>query len=836
MGHRGVSVGIVAAVAITLHLSTVRASAQTPRPLPVAGLGVLPPSSIAGLTDTQPYAPLEFSRAWLGKVEKVRRRREELLAAGRLDGLAPDSAARLGAALSGTLRVLVVPLVYADGRAPFPVKELSDRLFGAPRGDTVTYTSYFDEISDGLLRVTGNVTSWVRLPHTADYYLPRDQYGWAGFGKVAELRQDALTEVIPFLDLGQYDNDGPDGIPDSGDDDGFVDFVVFVYAVPCGAGPQAGAIWPHRGAMEPFSTTSPSKSGGTIRIADYLILPAVDPTTCGPMHVGVLAHETGHMLGLPDLYDYDGSSTGIGAWGLMGTGSHSSRFSPTHMGAWAKEQLGWVTERWLKRDTAGLDIPPVETSHTVYRYDLPGSSGDYVLLENRQRLGSDRYLPGEGLLTWHIDPERGELGAWNSDERSPAVSVVPAAGASNAAEDAEPVPAGGTPHRFEMAGPGAFRLNGVQESDGVVSASVAMAAAPTNPPTPVVRLSAVEGAPPVKQVLRLDSVTRNTRLSVMGGASWLKASRAGKALVVTADPASLPPGAYADTVRLAAPSDTAGASQRRVIVSLEVSPDGGAEVVATQLPWSWGLAVQGDRMLQAGFGWDPLGLRPRPRLLEMRREDPLPRTLARIPSDALYAPVFSPSGDAFVVARAEGDDYVYRVESDGSAAVVARLNSRSPAYGATALPDGSLLVADWSGAIRRVAPDGTVRAWRTVDEHVYQISASAAGDVYVASYEGDVLRLGADGSATRILTGFGRGRLVAVAATPEGDVFAAERGGQGRIIRFAPDGSKEWEVAIPGAQFYGATVNGNFVYLLDLAHRQLLRIPLSGPTKAVARR
>src|SRR5512146_1850558 len=383
MGRRAFGIGGLGALIATVGAFALPtyARAQTPRPVPDAGAGALPPAAIAGLADAPPYAPMEFSRAWLAKVAQVRRRREELEASGRLDGMEPLEAARLGAALSGTLRVLVVPVLYADENAPYSSEALAQRLFGQPQGDTVSYASYFDEVSGGLLHVTGNVTSWVHLAHPAGYYLSKEDYGWGRFGRVRELRTEALSQIQSSVDLGQFDNDGPDGIPNSGDDDGFVDFIVFVYALPCavGADIRSGAIWPHRGAMRPVPTHQPSKSGGEIQAADYVILPAVDPRTCGPMQVGVLAHETGHVLGLPDLYDYNGTSQGIGAWGLMGTGSHSAPYSPAHLGAWSKEQLGWVKEVWLRGDTTGLRIPPVETSRTVYRYDLPGTSGEYLL-------------------------------------------------------------------------------------------------------------------------------------------------------------------------------------------------------------------------------------------------------------------------------------------------------------------------------------------------------------------------------------------------------------------------------------------------------------------------
>ena len=92
--------------------------------------------------------------------------------------------------------------------------------------------------------------------------------------------------------------------------------------------------------------------------------------------------------------------------------------------------------------------------------------------------------------------------------------------------------------------------------------------------------------------------------------------------------------------------------------------------------------------------------------------------------------------------------------------------------------------------------------------------------------EGDILRIDTEGRRVTIPVGYGTGRLVAVAAAPDGAVFAAERGGQGRIERIDAAGRRQVVFQRDGAQFYGVAVDGVFLYALDLAERQLLRIPL----------
>ncbi len=803
--------------------------AQKALPFPAVTGDVSPPDAIAGLRDARPNAPLEFSRAWLSKVDEVRRRRAELAALGDLDGLSPWRAVRRGAALSGTLRVPVIPVLYGDVAAPFTSADLHARLFGAGRGDTMSYAGYWEEVSSGLLKVEGAVAPWIRLGHEARHYLPAGSYGWAQFGRVAELRLEALRLADDSLDFSTFDNDGPDGVPNSGDDDGFVDFVALVYALPCPGTSRAGAIWPHRAAIPPLETKDASANGGAIKIADYVILPAVDPQSCGPMHIGVLAHETGHALGLPDLYDYDGSTQGIGAWGLMGTGSHSARYSPAHLSAWEKEQLGWVRVSWL-RDNDAISLPPVERDPEIFRYDLSSGSGEYLLFENRQRVGSDKRLPGHGLLAWRVDPERGELGAWNSDERKPAVTLVEADGRADLArggraDASDPYPGAASQQLLKLSDVQSLSLNWIRERDGVIHALPAINAHATaiTPERATVNLTALVGQAPATHTVSIARQGAAGKWTARTSGEWLKVQSTADSLHILADPWSLPPGQYQDTVYLTAATS---AAKSRVVVDLRVALPGLPEIIATELPWSWGLAARSGRVLQASYGWDALGLRPRPRVLQLWDGTYHPATLSRLAADALYAPAILDDNTAYVIASARNANYLYRIDAKGTASVVAADIGDGPAYGTAVLPDSSIIVAEWSGRLHQVMPDGEVRRYAQLNAHVYQIAADAAGVLYLATFAGHVIRLAPDGTSTVIATGFNEGKLVTLALSRTGDLYVAERGDNGRILRLNPDGTRQVMLQSKGAQFYGLAVDEHFLYAIDMRNRQLLRIPV----------
>jgi M6 family metalloprotease-like protein len=380
--------------------------------------GVEMPESYREVIARDPRA-FQFRRAWIQETARIRRNREgrEKRRAEGLSDLSADIG--LQTVVSGTKQVPVLMGKYSNTPVdPITRASLQQELFDGP-WPTGTMTDFYHEISYNNLTMTGTVYDWVQVSGTDTYY--EGSAGCNGLstscgGKTGEFIKSVLDLNDGAVDFSQYDNDGPDGLPDSGDDDGYVDFVAFVQPEKGG---ECGTsnIWSHRWVYEgwwgaSYTTNDPRTGGGFIQVSDYTVQPALG---CGggQIEIGVFCHEFGHAFGLPDLYDTDGTSNGIGAWCLMASGSYGGDnahpATPTHMSAWCKEQLGWVTPTVLCGDETSWSFPQVETNATVlkiYPHGVPDT--EYFLIENRQKVGYDTYLRTGGLAVWHIDNDQGD--------------------------------------------------------------------------------------------------------------------------------------------------------------------------------------------------------------------------------------------------------------------------------------------------------------------------------------------------------------------------------------------------------------------------------------------
>jgi M6 family metalloprotease-like protein len=344
-----------------------------------------------------------------------------------------------GVGLEGRIEFPVLTVEFPSLPAPYPAAELEERLFDVnPSG---TLTDYYGEVSEGLLDVGGQVWGWAAAPNPLSYYAGTSFGLNPSSSKVGELLRLTLDAFDSSVDFGRFDNDGPDGVPNSGDDDGLVDLVAFTHA---GHGAECGVsqtIWSHAwiysawptGGRSPYTTDDPAAGGGFIRVDSYTIQPA---WTCsgGPVEIGIFCHELGHALGLPDLYDTDGSSEGAGGWDLMAAGGYGGNQRrperPSHLSAWSKVWLGFRSPTRVMLPGV-YALAPVEQGGEILRIDTPIPT-EYFLVEYRASLGFDDSLPGQGVMVWHVDDARVSAGlngnTVNADETHYGVGLAQADG------------------------------------------------------------------------------------------------------------------------------------------------------------------------------------------------------------------------------------------------------------------------------------------------------------------------------------------------------------------------------------------------------------------------
>jgi M6 family metalloprotease-like protein len=324
-------------------------------------------------------------------------------------------------AASGNVKNVVILMRFANhvGRT-LPTVANFNTIFNSVGGDPTLAPSgsvrdvYFEN-SYGVMTLNSTVFAWVTLPHTEAYYAD----GASGLGtKFKEAITDALNLADPLVNFSQFDDDL----------DGFVDAITFIhsgYGAESGGSDPDGAvtanrIWSHRSAISTWT------SAEGVKVRDYDVNPAFYGITGSqPTHIGVICHETGHFFGLPDLYDTDHSSGGIGSWCMMANswGFNNDQLNPPHFSAWCKIFLGWVTPTVISA-SGTYTASQAESNPSIFRINNGYPSGEYLLIENRQSVGFDRNIPQGGLAVWHVDENK----SGNTDEGYPGQTGWPANG------------------------------------------------------------------------------------------------------------------------------------------------------------------------------------------------------------------------------------------------------------------------------------------------------------------------------------------------------------------------------------------------------------------------
>ena len=300
------------------------------------------------------------------------------------------------------IKGLVILTQFADLRPPVAGRYAHQRFFEE-------LDAYVQEMSYGRYCVTGDVTKrWYPLPRpVADYQIsPRNLE--VDKSRLRRLISDALAAVDRDVEFANYD---------------FVALFLGAKAREygmiglCGYPGMLG--WQAEGALR---TPSGQQVRNGIAIFSY------------QAHLGTLFHDVAHVIGgvaggkrrMPCLYDHDlqakpsaptpqalrqvflDATIHMGLWDPMSSHYNDWQQPPPGVSSWTKLRLGWLPlakVRVVPRgETAEVVLDPLESATAeVLALRIPLTADTYYLVENRQAVGYDRYLPGSGVLILAAD-------------------------------------------------------------------------------------------------------------------------------------------------------------------------------------------------------------------------------------------------------------------------------------------------------------------------------------------------------------------------------------------------------------------------------------------------
>jgi len=264
----------------------------------------------------------------------------------------------------GKWSILALLVEFPDVKHQTAPEEISRRIFQ-------DVNAYFREVSYNLVSIEGYATNWIMLPKSTV------TYGISEWGSPSERRRaferDAIGVADDSVDYSRYD-------------------VVFIIAA------GRGTVWA-------YSTTA------MVRTNDNVTVEAITVQTEYTAW-GTFAHEFGHQLGLPDLYDYTvAAKPGVYLEAAIHVGPYCLMSRSTErplMLGWSKLTLGWLPPSNVQiaqpGDIKSVKIRPHRSlSNETMLLKIQISSKQYYLVEVRERTGYDSVLPDSGVLITFVD-------------------------------------------------------------------------------------------------------------------------------------------------------------------------------------------------------------------------------------------------------------------------------------------------------------------------------------------------------------------------------------------------------------------------------------------------
>ncbi len=325
---------------------------------------------------------------------------------------------------NGKVRGLVILVQYKDVKFTLddPMTYFEDLLMKEgfdEYGATGSAYDYFKENSNGQFDPQFDVYGPYTLPQNRSYY-GADAYGDGDDQHPEMMVYHACNGLNSEINFADYDMDG----------DGYVDNVFVFYA---GQGQAdygtSDCVWPHQWEL---SSAGRNLTLDGKKIDKYACTNEWGAST--PCGIGTFVHEFSHVMGLPDLYctNYDDACKTPGEWSALDYGPYNNDGrTPPAYSAFERNAMGWL-EPIVLDGPRKIELEHILTSNQACLIPT-GKDSEFFLLENRQLKGWDKYLPGHGMLIWHIDFVQSiwDSNAVNNTATHMYVRIVPASNNTN---------------------------------------------------------------------------------------------------------------------------------------------------------------------------------------------------------------------------------------------------------------------------------------------------------------------------------------------------------------------------------------------------------------------
>lgn len=271
--------------------------------------------------------------------------------------------------------------------------------------------AYYDRASQGTLNIDGAVRFCTLPKNRQEYEPPVDRAGitFDEAGACYRLFLAALQSLGPNFDFAPYSTDHK-----------HLDLVNLLFVG--GDSGWGGFWWDYTSFFDDNLAESQGFGpSGQYHVCNYIISRARTRGD-GNLDVRVLIHETGHALGLPDLYHYSNSSGILGGDGFL---------DMMDGGWWGHNAFDRMLLDWISPEVIASGVIQPRTliasgsvtnrNKALAVFPNLQSTGhprsEMFIIENRSRYGNDAgdggdssFMPGEGLLIWHVRPDPNDAG------------------------------------------------------------------------------------------------------------------------------------------------------------------------------------------------------------------------------------------------------------------------------------------------------------------------------------------------------------------------------------------------------------------------------------------